>query len=219
MNPEEHHLAIWLRTHNRPALLAFVDSEVRSELNAAPSISPEDPVADEGFGYGVWVRRRNLPASVPLQTSPFNFARFLAEGGFQESFERIGGFYVLHAYPTDGRRKARLRQLWSPSAWTLLEESVQKVSPAQDLDAIRVMADELQTTQIKEWVGVLGLYAFSCAAGRRYWRQTELVAQRLDPAMRKVLRGFVTRNQLSDREKLAPLFRRTLGKILEHGEG
>ncbi len=219
MNPEERHLAIWLRTHKNPALLGFVDSEVVTELNAVPDFAPEEPVADEGFGYGAWVKRRSLPASVPLQTAPFNFARFLAEGGFQESFERIGCFYVLHAYPTDGRRKARLRQLWSPSAWTLLEESAQKISPAQDLETIHVMADELQTTQIKEWVGVLGLYAFSCAAGRRYWRQTELVAQRLDPAMRKVLRGFVTRNQLADREKLAPHFRRTLGKVLDHGEG
>lgn len=191
MNPEELHLATWFKTHKTPELLSFVDPEVRKILSAS---SDED-----------------------VSITPFDFIRFVNEGGFQESFEKIGSFYVLHAYPTDGRRKARLKQIWSASSWMLLEELVQTFSPAKDLDVIRAMADELQTSQVKESVCVIGLFAFSCAAGRRYWRQTERVAERLDPTMRRILRGFVVRNQVSDREKIAPHFRHTLARVLGHG--
>ena len=135
-------------------------------------------------------------------------------GGFTELFERIGLLYVLKLRGADRRLLVRLQRAWSESAWSDLNKRALSVEVSKE--EIGVMEPYLArlAAEPAQLASSLGKIAIAHAAGRRYWRAIERIAQRIDAEDARVLRRLMVKAQLEEHHAIDQAFRKTLAQFL-----
>ncbi|QED27095.1 hypothetical protein FRD01_07540 [Microvenator marinus] len=158
-----------------------------------------------------------LPADVAAEmkgeSSGINLDELARAGGFTELFERVGLLYVLKLRGNDRRLLVRLQRSWSESAWSELNKRALSVEISKEEIGVMEPYVTRLVAEPAQLASSLGKIVIAHAAGRRYWRAIERIAQRIDVEDARVLRRLMVKAQLEEHHAIDQAFRKTLANF------